>query len=79
MLDTSLNLIDNGNLRRGGGFRPKILENLILRYELKGKARKFQGWFWVHAQNVANVRPQIFATNLAKLWPKWAQKFNCSY
>ena len=37
-------------------FRPIILETLILRYELKGKARTFLGWFWVHAHNFTHVR-----------------------
>ena len=32
------NFLNNGE-RGGGGFRPIILENSILRYELKGKAR----------------------------------------
>ena len=32
-----------------GGFRPMILETLILRYELKGKAR---------THSVAHVRPR---------------------
>ena len=45
----------------GGGFKPIILETLIMRYGLKGKARTrpdFLGWFWVHAHNFTNVRPR---------------------
>ena len=47
----------------GGGwwFRPIILENSILRYDLKGKARTrpdiFRA-FWVHVHNNAHVRPR---------------------
>ena len=46
-----------------GGFRPIILETLIMRYGLKGKARThyvptFLGWFWVHAHNFTHLRPR---------------------
>ena len=39
---------------------PIILETLILRYGLKGKARTlpdFLWWFWVRAHSFAHVRP----------------------
>ena len=52
----------------GGGFRPIILETLIMRYGLKGKGRTrpdFLGWFWVHAHNFTHVRPRS-----KKFWPK---------
>ena len=42
-------------------FKAYNLENLILRYELKGKARTrpdILRVFWVHVHNVAHVRPR---------------------
>ena len=41
----------------GGGFRPIILETLIMRYGLKGKGRT-RPEFWVHAHNFTHVRPR---------------------
>ena len=48
------------NLKEGGGFRPIILETLILRYELQGKARTRPDFLKVvHAHNCWRPKSKI--------------------
>ena len=48
-----------GPILKGVGFGPINLENMT------GHVPTFWGWFWVHARNIAHVRPRS---------KKWVQK-----
>ena len=57
MSENTKNFKSSSSLRGGGGFRPIILETLVMRYGLKGKARTRPNFFRVVLGPCAQFSP----------------------